>query len=74
MRKSKILFMDEATSSIGQCLHLDIGIPCADNGADFFSDRMIQDALRKQLDEGVTVLTVAHRLSTIKDYDRIVSS
>ena len=35
---------------------------------------MIQEALRKQLDEGVTVLTVAHRLSTIKDYDRVVSS
>ena len=25
VRKSKILFMDEATSSIGQLLHLDIG-------------------------------------------------
>ncbi len=33
---------------------------------------MIQKALSKQLDSSVTVLTVAHRLSTIKDYDKVV--
>ena len=33
---------------------------------------MIQTAVRKQLDSSITVLTVAHRLSTIKDYDKVV--
>ncbi|KAI1790046.1 P-loop containing nucleoside triphosphate hydrolase protein [Ganoderma leucocontextum] len=55
VRKSKLLIMDEATSSI-----------------DHASDAMIQTALRKQLDTSVTVLTVAHRLSTIKDYDKVL--
>ena len=34
---------------------------------------MIQQALRKQLGQDVTVVTVAHRLSTIKEYDKVVS-
>ncbi|KAI0752922.1 P-loop containing nucleoside triphosphate hydrolase protein [Daedaleopsis nitida] len=55
VRKSKLLIMDEATSSI-----------------DHACDARIQNALRKHLDAGVTVLTVAHRLPTIQDYDRVM--
>ena len=33
---------------------------------------MIQTALREQLDPSITVITVAHRLTTIKDYDKVV--
>ncbi|TBU52681.1 P-loop containing nucleoside triphosphate hydrolase protein [Dichomitus squalens] len=36
------------------------------------SNAKIQLALRKQLDHKVTVITVAHRLSTIKDYDKVL--
>ncbi|PIL29368.1 ATP-binding cassette transporter [Ganoderma sinense ZZ0214-1] len=54
VRKSKLLILDEATSSI-----------------DHESDIRIQTALRNQLDIGVTVLTVAHRLSTIQDCDKV---
>ncbi|KAI0686602.1 P-loop containing nucleoside triphosphate hydrolase protein [Earliella scabrosa] len=54
-RKSKLLIMDEATSSI-----------------DHACDARIQRALRECLDTGVTVLTVAHRLPTIQDYDKVM--
>ena len=36
-------------------------------------DERIQDSLRAHLDKDVTVLTVAHRLRTIADYDKVVS-
>ncbi|KAM5539773.1 hypothetical protein V8D89_006586, partial [Ganoderma adspersum] len=55
LRKSRLLILDEATSSI-----------------DRTNDSKIQTALRERLDPGVTVFTVAHRLSTIKDYDKVV--
>lgn len=35
---------------------------------------MIQSSLRTELKNDVTVITVAHRLQTIMDYDKIVSS
>lgn len=33
---------------------------------------MIQSSLRNELSSDVTVITVAHRLQTIMDYDKIV--
>ncbi|TFK86638.1 P-loop containing nucleoside triphosphate hydrolase protein [Polyporus arcularius HHB13444] len=55
VRKSKLLIMDEATSSI-----------------DHATDERIQSSLREHLDHDVTVLTVAHRLATICDYDKVM--
>ncbi|EED80190.1 predicted protein [Postia placenta Mad-698-R] len=39
---------------------------------DYDTDAVIQESLRKELENGVTVLTVAHRLQTIMDADKIM--
>ncbi|EPS98690.1 hypothetical protein FOMPIDRAFT_1037403 [Fomitopsis schrenkii] len=39
---------------------------------DYATDAVIQESLRQELDKGVTLLTVAHRLQTIMDSDRIM--
>lgn len=56
VRGSKVLILDEATSSI-----------------DYETDAVIQKSLRTELGGDVTLLTVAHRLATIMDADKIVS-
>lgn len=43
------------------------------DSADYKTDAVIQRTLRSQLSDDVTVLTVAHRLQTIMDADKIVS-
>lgn len=55
VRGSKLLILDEATSSI-----------------DYETDSIIQSSLRNELGGDVTLLTVAHRLQTIMDADKIV--
>jgi ATP-binding cassette subfamily C (CFTR/MRP) protein 1 len=56
LRRSRILVMDEATSAV-----------------DPATDRCIQMALRNgSVHSGTTVLTIAHRLQTIVDYDKIM--
>lgn len=55
VRKSKILVMDEATSSV-----------------DSKTDQQVQETIRREfVDKGVTVITVAHRLDSVLDYDKI---
>lgn len=54
LRRSKVVIMDEATSSI-----------------DRDTDALIQTTLRTAFTDA-TVLTVAHRLETIMDYDRVL--
>ncbi|TCD61578.1 hypothetical protein EIP91_008233 [Steccherinum ochraceum] len=41
-------------------------------GIDYETDNIIQTSLRSKLDKDVTLLTVAHRLQTIMDSDRIM--
>ena len=53
IRKSKIITMDEATSSI-----------------DYDTETLIQNAVLSTLKDS-TVITIAHRIKTILDYDRI---
>ncbi|VDB89909.1 unnamed protein product [Peniophora sp. CBMAI 1063] len=55
VRGSKLLILDEATSSI-----------------DYETDTIIQSSLRNELGGDVTLLTVAHRLQTIMDADKIM--
>ncbi|KAI1298040.1 ABC transporter [Xylaria venustula] len=58
VRKSKLLLLDEATASM-----------------DYETDQGIQEVLRTELNEhggDRTLVTIAHRLKTIIDYDRVV--
>ena len=41
---------------------------------DYETDEIIQKSLREELGKDVTLLTIAHRLQTIMDADKIVSS
>ncbi|KAG7733572.1 hypothetical protein KL948_000774 [Ogataea haglerorum] len=54
IRKSKILILDEATSSV-----------------DYKTDARIQNIVRSKFAD-CTVLTIAHRLKTILDYDKVL--
>ena len=40
---------------------------------DYETDAVIQKSLRERVANGVTLLTVAYRLQTVMDYDKIVS-
>ncbi|KAI2473026.1 ABC transporter [Annulohypoxylon bovei var. microspora] len=58
VRGSKLMLLDEATASM-----------------DYETDQGIQEVLRKELNEhgrDRTLVTIAHRLKTIIDYDRVV--
>lgn len=58
VRKSKLMLLDEATASM-----------------DYETDQGIQQVLRKELNEhgrDRTLVTIAHRLKTIIDYDKVV--
>jgi ABC-type multidrug transport system fused ATPase/permease subunit len=46
----------------------------SDQRTDYETDAIIQTSLRKELKPDVTVITVAHRLQTIMDSDKIVST
>ena len=54
LRKSKIIIMDEATSSV-----------------DYNTEQLIQKTILNTL-KGSTIITIAHRIKTIINYDRIL--
>ncbi|KAF7976801.1 hypothetical protein HWV62_5658 [Athelia sp. TMB] len=62
VRGSKLLILDEAENNDMK----------ATSAIDYRTDSVIQTSLRKELGSDVTVITVAHRLQTIMDADRIM--
>ena len=47
--------------------------PAATSAIDYKTDNIIQESLRQNLKNDVTLITIAHRLQTIMDADKIVS-
>ena len=74
IRRSKLLILDEGESQTRWFLVL-----CpryfftATSAIDYKTDSMIQNSLRTNLGSDVTLITIAHRLQTIMDTDKIVS-
>lgn len=76
VRQSKLLILDEATSAIGEHSWSRLALITLNEalfGEDYDTDTIIQASLRKELGPDVTVITIAHRLQTIMDSDKIVS-
>lgn len=55
VKNSKVLVLDEATSSV-----------------DYETDAKIQRKIKENFGHGTTILTIAHRLKTIIDYDKVL--
>lgn len=49
------------------------GVIAATSAIDYETDAVIQNSLRTNLGPDVTLFTIAHRLQTIMDADKIVS-
>jgi ABC-type multidrug transport system fused ATPase/permease subunit len=73
VRQSKVLILDEATSAIGTSFESHCVRRHSRESTDYETDAIIQSSLRTELKGDVTVITVAHRLQTIMDSDKIVS-
>lgn len=63
-----------ATSAIGKprCPNLSLTLTSILR-LDYKTDSIIQNSLRHELREDVSLITVAHRLQTVMDMDKIVS-
>ncbi|KAJ7435253.1 multidrug resistance-associated ABC transporter [Mycena latifolia] len=71
LRKSKLLILDEATSAIGKAVAPSV-LEMFIQPLDCKTDSIIQDSLRQELPDDVSLIIVAHRLQTIMDADKIM--
>jgi ABC-type multidrug transport system ATPase subunit len=70
------LILDEATAAIGEFASIEIlwyFIDLYSMALDYETDAAIQRFLRTELGKDTTVITIAHRLQTVMDSDKIVS-
>ncbi|KAJ5504975.1 ABC transporter integral membrane type 1 [Penicillium fimorum] len=65
LQKSKLVVLDEVSSSL-QTAGASNG-----NSVDIQTDRIMQAIIRDEF-QGCTIISVAHRLNTIVDFDRVV--
>lgn len=75
VRRSKLLILDEATAAIGKslgCIYVEMKTEERPM-VDYDTDAAIQKTLRTEFSKDTTFITIAHRLQTIMDYDKIVS-
>jgi ABC-type multidrug transport system fused ATPase/permease subunit len=73
VRQSKLLILDEGKHSETDGALITLSqTPPATSAIDYETDNVIQSSLRRELKDDVTVITVAHRLQTIMDADKIV--
>jgi ABC-type multidrug transport system fused ATPase/permease subunit len=75
VRGSKLLVLDEGMQhTVIHCSTImTYFLLPATSSIDFETDSIIQSSLRTELGGDVTLLTVAHRLQTVMDADKIVS-
>ena len=77
VRRSKLLILDEGWLSTGWFLWFEVSRLrdsfTATSAIDYETDTIIQNSLRTNLGSDVTLFTIAHRLQTIMDADKIVS-
>ena len=71
MLDSELTHLFKATSAIGGLPRQEIGY-CSLFALDYKTDSIIQSSLRNELMSDATLITVAHRLQTIMDSDKIV--
>ncbi|KAL0059597.1 hypothetical protein AAF712_013648 [Marasmius tenuissimus] len=76
LRRSKLLILDEgACAVLSPVLKILLIIkrrPVATSAIDYATDSIIQESLRTEVGSDTTVITIAHRLQTIMDADRIM--
>jgi len=74
IRNSKLLLLDEGKTLdiVNAAVLMGFG-SVATSAIDYKTDSIIQNSLRTELGGDVTLITIAHRLQTIMDADRIVS-
>ena len=71
LRRTNIIIMDEATSQVDSKLDDKVSLENLIREMKTKKVRKIQRTLREEL-AGVMIITIAHRLKTIMDYDRIM--